>query len=213
MVDDLGASAPPSPTRNPLRRLYRWILSWAHHPGGTWALAIFSFIDSSFFPIPPLFLQVALSIERPRRSLWYATVNTVASVAGSILGYWIGYALYGTVGKWIISVNGLEEEFASIGQKFGDNAFPFILLWSFLPFPYKLITIGSGVFHGQVGLPMLLLASTIGRSARFYLLAGLCRWQGARAGYWIEKYFNWVVIGIGLLVVAVVVATKVILKG
>jgi membrane protein YqaA with SNARE-associated domain len=205
--DDVEAS-----TRNPIKRLYRWVLSWAHHPYGTWALAVFAFIDSSVFPIPPLFLQVALSIERPRRSYWYALVDTVASVAGATLGYVIGYALYDTVGQWIIQVNGLEVEFRNIGQRFGNNAFPFILIWSFLPFPYKVITIGSGVFHDQVSLPMLLVASTIGRTARFNMLGTLTFVYGAKVKTFIEKYFNWVTLGVGLLVAAVVVAMKVLLR-
>ena len=214
-----GAAAPggaPSPAgpppRNPLKRLYRWVLGWANHPAGTWALAVFAFIDSSVFPIPPLFLQVALSLERPRRSFWYAIVDTVASVAGAALGYYIGYALNETVGRWIIEVNGLTAYFEGIGRKFGDNAFPFILFWSFLPFPYKVITIGSGVFSDQVSLPMLLVASTIGRSARFFLLALMTFVWGRRVKELIDRYFNWVTLGIGVLVAVVIILMKVILK-
>ncbi len=205
--------APPAPTRNPLRRLYRWILSWAHHPLGTWALAVFAFLDSSVFPVPPLFLQVALSLEKPRRSFWYAFVNTAASVAGAVLGFTIGYALYETVGQWIIRVNGLQPQFERVGEYFGRNAFAFILLYSFLPFPYKVITIGSGVYHAQVPLTTLLLASTIGRSWRFFLLGALCFFFGPRVRTFIEKYFNWVCLGIGLLVAAVILVMKLSVRG
>src|SRR5436189_370321 len=90
------ASHPPD--KNILRRLYHWILSWANHPWGTVALAVFAFLDSFVFPIPPLFLQVALSLERPKRSFWYAFVDTTASVLGAIAGYWIGYALWDSIG-------------------------------------------------------------------------------------------------------------------
>jgi membrane protein YqaA with SNARE-associated domain len=213
-TDPAPAETPDAgvPTRNPLKRLYQWILSWANHPAGTWALAVFAFIDSSVFPIPPLFLQVALSLERPRRSFWYAAVDTVASVAGAVLGYYIGYALYDTVGRWIIEVNGLTAEFNQIGQKFGDNAFPFILFWSFIPFPYKVITIGSGVFHDQVPLGVLLIASTIGRSARFFTLGLLTFVWGRGVKTFIDRYFNWVTLGIGLLVATVLLLMKVILK-
>lgn len=206
-----AATAPP-PSRNPLRRLYQWVLSWAHHPMGAWALAVFAFIDSSIFPIPPLFLQVALSLERPRRSFWYALVDTVASLAGAVVGFYIGYALYDTLGAWIIRVNHLEDEFQGVGRRFGENAFPFILVWSFLPFPYKVITIGAGFFHEQVGLPALLIASTLGRSARFFLLGALCFFYGRRVKALIETYFNWITLGVGLLVAGVIVAMKVILK-
>src|SRR5258706_1553596 len=95
------ASLPP-PSKNPFRRLYHWILSWANHPWGTLVLAILSFLDSFVFPIPPLFLQVALSLERPRRSFWYASVDTVASVLGAVSGYFIGFALWESIGVRII---------------------------------------------------------------------------------------------------------------
>lgn len=198
------AAAPPS--RNPLRRLYAWILSWAHHPLGTAALAVFSFLDSFIFPIPPLFLQVALSLERPRRSFWYAAVDTTASVLGSIVGYGIGLYLYATLGQWIIHTWHMDAAFARAGEEFKANAFTFILVYSFLPFPYKVITIASGVF--QVPLATLLLASTIGRGWRFFGLAALCYFMGPRVKSFIEKYFNWVCLGVGALVVAVLVAMR-----
>src|SRR4029079_17389111 len=92
----------PAPSRNPLRRLYHWILSWANHPWGTAALAVFAFLDSFVFPIPPLFLQVALSLERPKRSFWYALVDTVPSIIGAAAGYYIGLTLWGSIGVKII---------------------------------------------------------------------------------------------------------------
>lgn len=199
-----------APTRNPLKRFYRWILSWAHHPAGTWALAVFAFIDSSFFPIPPLFLQVALSLEKPRRAWWYAFVNMSASVAGAVLGYVIGRFLYGTVGAWIIETTRTQAEFSELGQKVTDHAFGFILFSSFLPFPYKVITIGSGFFG--VPLWILLVASTIGRSARFFSLAALCAFGGERVRTFIDKYFNWVCLGIAAFVVLILVLGKIVLK-
>lgn len=203
-----GGPAPPpaipvpaAPSRNPLRRLYRWVLSWAHHPAGTWALAVFSFLDSAVFPIPPLFLQVALSLERPRRSWWYAGVNSVASVLGALLGYLIGYALWDTVGVWIVG-----EIPADVDHQLHTNAFGVTLVYSFVPLPYKLITIGSGLL--RLDLATLLIASTIGRSARFFALAALCFFLGERAKPFVEKYFNWVCLGIGLVVAAAIVAVK-----
>lgn len=202
-----AAPAPPA-GRNPLRRLYAWILSWAHHPMGTWALALFAFLDSSVFPIPPLFLQVALSLERPRRSFWYAFVDTAASVAGAVLGYVIGYALYDTVGAWVIRTWNLEAAFARAGEEFGRNAFAFILAYSFLPFPYKGITIGSGFFHERVSLTTLLAASVIGRGGRFFLLGALCFFFGPRIKVFIERYFNLVCLAVALLVASVVAVMR-----
>jgi membrane protein YqaA with SNARE-associated domain len=200
------AEAPRS--RNPLRRAYAWILSWAHHPAGAWALAVFAFLDSFIFPIPPLFLQVALSLERPRRSFWYAFIDTAASVLGSIVGYLIGYALYDAVGSRIVGALGMEAAFARAGDEFGRNAFAFILVYSFLPFPYKVITLASGVFHDRVGLGTLLLASTIGRGWRFFLLGALCFFLGPRVKRFIDRYFNLVCLGVGALVAAVLLALR-----
>ncbi len=195
---------PPPPTRNPLKRLYRWVLTWAHHPAGTWVLAILAFLDSSVFPIPPLFLQVALSIERPRRAWWYAAVNTIASVAGACLGYYIGYALWDAIGVKVVG-----ELSPKTRKDIADNLFQVALIYSFIPLPYKLITIGSGFLHANLGT--LLLASTIGRSLRFNILAWLCWKYGVRAGSIIEKYFNWVLLAIGLMVGTILLVTKVVL--
>jgi membrane protein YqaA with SNARE-associated domain len=201
---------PPLPTaprsRNPFRRLYAWILTWAHHPMGTWALAVFAFIDSSVFPIPPLFLQVALSLERPKRAWWYATVDLVGSILGAVVGYLIGALLYDSLGKWVIETWGYQEQFNRFGDFIQAHGFWFTFLYSFLPFPYKVITIGTGFFGGS--LPVLLVASSIGRALRFYSLAGICYWKGAAAKGIIDRHFNKVLIGIGLLVAFVIIVMK-----
>jgi membrane protein YqaA with SNARE-associated domain len=195
----------PVPERNILRRLYHWILSWANHPWGTVALAVFSFLDSFVFPIPPLFLQVALSLERPKRSFWYAFVDTTASVLGAVAGYWIGYALWDSVGVRI--VGDLSQERRTM---LANNQFLVTLVYSFIPMPFKFITLGSGFLH--LNLVTLLVASTIGRSARFFALAVICYVFGARARGFIERHFNGVCLAIGVLIVAVLVVVKVILK-
>jgi membrane protein YqaA with SNARE-associated domain len=199
-------------SRNPLRRFYHWILSWANHPWGSFVLGVLSFLDSFIFPIPPLFLQVALSLEKPRRSFWYAFVDTAASVLGATLGYLIGYGLYASLGKWIIETWHLQANFAFAGEMFRKNAVVFIWIYSFIPFPFKVITIASGVFHDYVGLPTLLLASTPGRGLRFFGLGLLCHFWGLRLRNFIEKYFNWVCLGIGVLVVGVLVVMKVFFR-
>jgi membrane protein YqaA with SNARE-associated domain len=181
------------------------VLSWAHRPGGTWALAVFAFIDSSFFPIPPLILQIALSIERPKRSFWYATVDTVASVAGAVVGYAIGYWLWDRIG---VSIVGEIEP--DLKARLVASQFAVTLVYAFVPLPYKLITIGSGFLH--LNLATLLVASTIGRALRFYLLGALCFFLGARAKDFIEKYFNVVCLGLGVLGVGILLLLKFLLK-
>jgi len=207
-MDD--GTPPPSPTPprslNPFRRLYAWILTWAHHPLGTWALGVFAFIDSSIFPIPPLFLQVAMSLERPKRSWWYATVDLVGSILGAIVGFLIGALLYDSVGRWVIETWGYQKQFDKFGEFIRAHGFWFTLLYSFVPFPYKVITIGTGFFGGS--LPLLLVASSIGRALRFYGLAAVCFWGGSSAKDFIDRRFNWVLAGVGLLVAGVIAVMR-----
>ncbi|HLY07722.1 MAG TPA: hypothetical protein VKW04_00325 [Planctomycetota bacterium] len=209
MADSAAPAAAPIPSpatdRNPLRKLYHWILSWANHPWGSAALAVFAFLDSFVFPIPPLFLQIALSLERPRRSFWYATVDTVPSVIGAAAGYYIGYTLWDTVGVRIVG-----DVSPGVRDMLQTHAFFWTFIYSFVPLPFKLITLGSGFM--KLSLVTLLLASTLGRSLRFFGIGVICFVYGPRAKGFIEKHFNTVCIGVALIVVILAVAAKLILK-
>jgi len=196
---------PAASDRNPLRRLYHWILSWANHPWGSAALGVFAFLDSFVFPIPPLFLQIALSLERPKRSFWYATVDTVPSILGAAAGYYIGFTLWGSVGVRIIGE--LPLGYRTILE---HNQFLITLLYSFVPLPFKLITLGSGFMH--LSLATLLLASTLGRSARFFALGAICFFYGNRARDFIEKHFNRACLIGGVALALIVVIGKLIQK-
>ena len=209
MADSAEPAPPPPPTpapdRNPLRRLYHWILSWANHPWGSAALAVFAFLDSFVFPIPPLFLQVALSLERPKRSFWYALVDTVPSVLGAAAGWYIGHALWSSVGVKIIGE--VPQHYRDMLQQ---NQFFWTLVYSFVPLPFKVITLGSGFMN--LSLSTLLIASTLGRSSRFFLLGAICYAYGNRARDFIEKHFNRVCLIGGVALVVVGVAVKVLWK-
>jgi membrane protein YqaA with SNARE-associated domain len=198
-------SPPPAPDRNPLKRLYHWILSWANHPWGSAALAVFAFLDSFVFPIPPLFLQVALSLERPKRSFWYATVDTIPSVLGAAAGWYIGHAFWDTIGVRIVG---------EVPQKYQDmlhqDQFLWTVVYSFIPLPYKVITLGSGLMN--LSLPTLLIASTLGRSARFYTLGTICFFYGNRAKNFIETHFNRVCLIVGVALAIILVIVKVVWK-
>ena len=196
---------PPAPDRNPLRRLYHWILSWANHPWGSAALAVFAFLDSFVFPIPPLFLQIALSLERPKRSFWYATVDTVPSVLGAAAGYYIGFALWDSVGVRIIG-----EVPAVYRDRLMTQQFLVTLIYSFIPLPFKIITLGTGFLHLKV--TTLLIASTLGRSARFFTLGGICYFYGNRARDFIERHFNRVCLIGGLALAVAIVVVKLVWK-
>ncbi|MEX2558972.1 MAG: hypothetical protein WD403_03610, partial [Pirellulales bacterium] len=122
---------------NLVRRMYNWVLGWADTPYGTPALAAISFAESSFFPIPPDVLQIALSIARPRRSFYYAAVSAIASVLGGIAGWFIGYALWASVGEFFFNyVPGFSRQnFDHVARLYGDNAFLAIVGAAFTPIP------------------------------------------------------------------------------
>lgn len=191
------AAAPKRP--NLLRRLYAWVLGWAETPYGTPALFVISFAESSFFPIPPDVLQIALSVSKPRRALFYAAVSCIASVLGGILGWYIGHALWGAIGDWFFAhVPGFTREtFALVESKYQENAFFAIFTAAFTPIPYKVFTIAAGVF--EIALPTLLVASAFGRGGRFFLVGGLIFFFGPKVKELLEKYFELATIVLVLL--------------
>ena len=179
-----------SPARiGPLRRLYNWTIGWSHRPGGTWALFGIAFAESSFFPVPPDVLLLALSVGAPKRALWFATVCSIGSVLGGMFGYWIGHAAWETTRGLFIPLIFSQAAFDQVGQLYQGNAFAAILAAAFTPIPYKVFTVAAGVFN--VGFFTLVVASIVGRSARFFFVAGIIRVFGASVKTLIEKYFDW----------------------
>lgn len=193
-------------TMGKLRKLYDWVLSWGNSKYGAVALCCIAFIESSFFLIPPDVLLIALCTSRPDRAFWYAFLCSISSVLGGIFGWFIGYALYESVGKFIITALGYEAAFETVGHLFADNAFWAIFAAAFTPIPYKVFTIASGVWH--IPLTTLILASLIGRSMRFFLVSALLYWFGARIKVFIDKYFNIVTIAACVLLVGGFVAVR-----
>ena len=173
-----------------VRRLYNWVLSWADTPYGTPALFILAFLESSFFPIPPDVLQVALSAGKPKRAFWYATVSLVGSILGALLGFLIGYVFWTATQDFFFNyIPGFTEElFDKVKGYYNDNAFLAIFTAAFTPIPYKVFTITAGVC--QISLLTLLIASIFGRGGRFYLVAAIMYFFGPMVKYWIEKYFD-----------------------
>lgn len=209
-ADTMAPAAPQTRRPNVLRRLYQWVLSWADTPYGTPALAVISFTESSFFPIPPDVLQIALSVSRPRRAFYYAAVASVASVLGGIAGWVIGYALWAAVGDFFYDyVPGFTQaRFDHVGQLYHDNAFLALLGAAFTPIPYKVFTVAAGVFHGYVPLGILIAASAIGRSGRFFLVALTIFFFGPTAKRIIEDYFEIVTFALFALLVGGFVVIK-----
>ena len=173
------------------RRMYNWVLSFATHKHSTTALFVMSFAESSFFPIPPDVLLGPLCLGKREKAWWFATITTIASVLGAVVGYCIGWGLWESVGPWLYTwVPGFTEEKFALVHVWYDRWGVWVLFAAaFTPIPFKVFTIAGGVF-GQPLLPFLLV-SLVGRGMRFYLVAGLFWWIGPKAEPFIEKYFNW----------------------
>lgn len=189
-------------SRNPLRRLYDWVLSWAERPGGPAALGVISFLESSVFPIPPDPLLIGLSLGSPRRSLVFAGICTAGSVAGGIVGYAIGLLVWEQVGDFFFrTVPGITpESFAAVQDLYRRWDFWAVFLAGLTPLPYKVFTIAAGVF--QVSFPVFVLASVVSRAARFFALAGLIFFYGRPIQGFIDRNFNRLAWAFGILLVA-----------
>ena len=183
------------------RRMYDWVLGFAHHRHSTAALATLSFAESSFFPIPPDVLLMPLCLGNRRRAFWFATVCTVASVLGGLAGYAIGWGLWEATSSFFYNyVPGFtEDKFQHVGGLYERYNFWVVFIAAFTPIPYKVITIAGGVFH--INLPMFIVASIVGRGLRFFLVAGLMWKFGQPIVTFIDKYFNLLSIVFTLLLI------------
>jgi len=168
-----------------LRRLYDRVLALAGSPrAGLW-LAVVSFVESSFFPIPPDALLVPMVLARPDRAWRLAFVCTVASVAGGALGYLIGYALFDVLAAPILRAYHYQDAFAAFQAKYAEWGLWVILIKGLTPIPYKIVTIASGAARFNFGIFMLASAAT--RGVRFFAVAGLLRTWGEPVRAFIEK--------------------------
>ncbi|MBK1881042.1 DedA family protein [Luteolibacter pohnpeiensis] len=190
----------------PIRRLYNWTISWADHPAGTWALFLIAFAESSFFPIPPDVLLIALCFGARQKWMKYATVCTIGSVLGAAAGWFIGWGFWATVHHWFIPHLFTQAQFDKVGGMYASNAFLAVFAAAFTPIPFKVFTIAAGVFH--VSIPVLLLGSLVGRAGRFFIVAGLIRIFGPTVKPFIEKHLEWCFLIGGLLLIAGFVLIK-----
>jgi len=173
---------------NLIKKLYDWVLHWAETPYAVPALFLLAFAESSFFPVPPDVLLIALAISIPKKAFKYALICMVGSVIGGILGYGIGVYGYESVGRPIVDFYHGQEVMELIKTKYDQHGFLGILIAAITPIPYKVFTIASGVFKFDFWL--FTLASIIGRSTRFFIVAALIWKFGSPIRNFIEKYFN-----------------------
>jgi membrane protein YqaA with SNARE-associated domain len=191
-----------------LRRLYDWCIAAAGKPHATWLMGFVSFVESSFFPIPPDVMLIPMSLARPDKAYFYALVCTLTSVAGGVLGYFIGAVLYDSLGLWLIQLYGYGDKVESFREAYAEWGAWIILLKGLTPIPYKIVTIASG-FAGY-SLPMFILLSIIARGGRFFLLAFLLHRYGPQARAIIEERLGfWVTVGAVVLVGGIIAAVYV----
>ncbi len=168
-----------------MKRLYDWIMALAASDRAPAALFGVSFVESSFFPIPPDVMLVPMVIAQRAKAWWYATLATMGSVIGGAFGYAIGFFAFESVGKPILEFYGKADSFGEFTQWFNEWGVWILIAKGWTPFPYKVLTITAGVTH----MPFFefMLASVITRAMRFFLVAGLLYYFGEPIRDFIEK--------------------------
>lgn len=183
-----------------LRRLYNWTMAKAAHPHAEWWLAAFAFMEASFFPIPPHPLLGLMCLAEPKKALRFAVIATLASVAGGMLGYAIGYGLYESVGAQMLVVLGLAEGFPTAACYLREYGAEIIMIKGATPIPFKLLTITAGFIE----MPLLpfIGASLVSRSISFMIVGVLFRLFGAPIKAFIDKYLGLATAAFAVAVVA-----------
>ena len=171
-----------------LQRTYNWVMNLSAQPNAIWALAAISFIESSFFPIPPDILLIPMILAKRLKAWFYAFICTLSSIAGGLVGYAIGYFFYSSIGSTIIEIYGLSNSFNLFESYYNQYGIWIVIGAGFTPFPFKFITIASGVFNFNIAL--FVIAAMIARGLRFYLIATLLFIFGNTIKNLIDKYFN-----------------------
>ena len=176
--------------------LYVKAMNWARHPKAPWFLGGLSFAESSFFPVPPDVMLAPMSLAKPNKAWYYASLTTVTSVLGGILGYFIGVFAFDVI-EPILHDHGYYERYEMAKSWFESWGFWAIFLAGFSPIPYKVFTIASGVV-GMAFLPFV-IASFVGRGLRFFMVAGLMAWGGEPMEKKLHKYMDiigWILVGL-----------------
>ncbi|MEQ1499311.1 MAG: YqaA family protein [Novosphingobium sp.] len=183
-----------------LRRLYDWTMAKAVHRQAEWWLALFAFVEASFFPIPPHPLLGIMCLAEPRKAIRFAVIATLASVAGGMLGYAIGHFLYDTVGTQLLAWLGLTQSFPKAACYLNEYGFWIFVAKGATPIPFKLLTITAGF----IGMDLLrfIAGSIISRSISFLFVGILFRLFGAPIKAFIDKYLGLATAGFVVLVLA-----------
>ncbi len=171
-----------------VRKTYNWVLHWSETPHGPVALFVLAFMESSFFPVPPDVLLIALALGVPKRAWTFAMICTVGSVLGGIIGYTIGATFFDAVGYKILDFYGALAKFAHVQELYREYGVWVVGIAGFTPIPYKVFTIASGVFH--MDMFSFAVVSFFTRGARFFLVGGLIWKFGSPIKNFIDRYFD-----------------------
>ena len=174
------------------RQLYDWTLEKSSRKEATWFLSIISFAESSFFPIPPDIILIPMALAKKTKAFLYAFICTISSVLGAILGYLIGILLFNSIGILLIDFYHLTNEVSEFKEYYNLYGAWIVIIAGFTPFPFKVITIASGLF--ELNFFIFLVSSILSRGARFYLISGLLYFFGNKIKIFIDKYFNFLTI-------------------
>lgn len=189
-----------------VRKVYDWMLAMSASPNAMWFLALVAFAESSFFPIPPDIMLIPMVLAMPAKAWRIAAVATVSSVLGGYFGYGIGVFFFDLIAKPILSFYGYMQQFDVFKDYYHQLGAWIVFGAGITPFPYKVITIASGVVH--LDLVTFTIASVIARGMRFYLVAWLLKKYGARMKIFIEKHLGMLSILFLILLIGGFVAIK-----
>ncbi len=189
-----------------LQGLYDWTMRLSASRHAVWALAAVAFVESSFFPIPPDILLIPMILAARTRAWRLAAVCTVASVLGGYFGYFVGLTLFGTVGEPVIAFYGMEHAFEVFTEKYNELGAWIVFTFGVTPFPYKVVTIASGVT--QLDPLVFGIASVASRGLRFLLVATLIWYFGPPIRAFVERYLGWVTLAFIVLLVGGFVLLK-----
>lgn len=193
---------------NPIRKMYDWVLGWAEKPSAQVALFLFAFAESSFFPVPPDVLLIPLVLGFRKKWFRLALIVTTASILGGAFGYFIGHFLWwsgpgtpsGVAQFFFHNIPGFSETlFWKMQAKYAEYGFLIVFTAGFTPIPYKIFTISSGAF--DLNVLTFMIASTVSRGARFFIVSFLVYAFGEPIKKFIDKYFNWLALLFAILLV------------
>ena len=188
------------------RGIYEWTLNLAAHRHARWGLATVAFAESSVFPIPPDVALIPMVLAKRDQAWVYALWTTLASVIGGAFGYAIGYFLYDSIGVHILQLYGYQDQFENFARRYNEYGVWIVLIAGVTPFPYKVITIASGVTG--LSFPVFMVASAVARGLRFFAVCALLWAFGPPIKDFIERYFGLLSIAFIVLLIGGFVAIK-----